>query len=105
LKPKTNGVCRGQRQVDFGSDSAAVEINVRQDTTQHAPEMDIWEANSVSSAYTPHPCSEDLYVSDASVFPSASGVNSMITNIAISDLIFRNISKELRRANGKSSRL
>jgi hypothetical protein len=48
---------------------------------------------------------EDLYVSDASVFPSASGVKSMITNRAISDLIFRNISKELTRANGKSSRL
>jgi choline dehydrogenase-like flavoprotein len=48
---------------------------------------------------------ENLYVSDASVFPSASGVNPMITNMAISDWISRNISKELRSANGKGSRL
>ncbi|RDL40582.1 Long chain fatty alcohol oxidase-like protein [Venustampulla echinocandica] len=39
---------------------------------------------------------EGLYVSDASVFPSASGVNPMITNMAISDWISRNIAKELR---------
>ncbi|QSZ30525.1 hypothetical protein DSL72_000079 [Monilinia vaccinii-corymbosi] len=39
---------------------------------------------------------EDLYVSDASVFPSASGVNPMITNMAISDWISRGISKELK---------
>ncbi|THV55113.1 hypothetical protein BGAL_0014g00430 [Botrytis galanthina] len=38
---------------------------------------------------------ENLYVSDASVFPSASGVNPMITNMAISDWISRGISKEL----------
>ncbi|KAI9809158.1 MAG: hypothetical protein M1825_002448 [Sarcosagium campestre] len=37
-----------------------------------------------------------LYVADASVFPSASGVNPMITNMAISDLISQGISKELR---------
>lgn len=36
-----------------------------------------------------------LYVADASVFPSASGVNPMITNMAISDWISRNIAKEL----------
>jgi hypothetical protein len=48
---------------------------------------------------------EDLYVSDASVFPSASGVNPMITNMAISDWISRGISKELRSANGKGARL
>jgi len=39
---------------------------------------------------------EDLYVSDASIFPSASGVNPMVTNMAISDWISRGISKELR---------
>ncbi|RAL63381.1 hypothetical protein DID88_003805 [Monilinia fructigena] len=39
---------------------------------------------------------EDLYVSDASVFPSASGVNPMVTNMAISDWISRGISKELK---------
>lgn len=38
---------------------------------------------------------EGLYVADASVFPSASGVNPMITNMAISDWISRGISKEL----------
>ena len=48
---------------------------------------------------------EGLYVSDASVFPSASGVNPMVTNMAISDWISRNISKELRSADGKSARL
>ena len=48
---------------------------------------------------------EDLYVSDASIFPSASGVNPMITNMAISDWISRGISKELRSANGKEARL
>jgi choline dehydrogenase-like flavoprotein len=39
---------------------------------------------------------ENLYVSDASIFPSASGVNPMVTNMAISDWISRGISKELR---------
>ena len=37
-----------------------------------------------------------LYVADASVFPSASGVNPMVTNMAIADWIARNVSKELR---------
>ncbi|OAG03790.1 long chain fatty alcohol oxidase [Paraphaeosphaeria sporulosa] len=36
-----------------------------------------------------------LYVADASVFPSASGVNPMITNMAISDWISRGIAKGL----------
>lgn len=40
---------------------------------------------------------EGLYVSDASVFPSASGVNPMITNMAISDWISRGISKMLNK--------
>ncbi len=43
---------------------------------------------------------EDLYVSDASIFPSASGVNPMVTNMAISDWISRGISKELRSTKG-----
>ena len=34
---------------------------------------------------------EGLFVSDASVFPSASGVNPMVTNMAISDYISRGI--------------
>jgi choline dehydrogenase-like flavoprotein len=38
---------------------------------------------------------EGLYVSDASVFPSASGVNPMVTNMAISDWISRGIAKGL----------
>jgi choline dehydrogenase-like flavoprotein len=36
-----------------------------------------------------------LYVADASVFPSASGVNPMITNMAISDYISRGVAGEL----------
>lgn len=44
---------------------------------------------------------ENLYVSDASVFPSASGVNPMITNMAISDWISRNIAKDLRSVGSK----
>ena len=44
---------------------------------------------------------EGLYVADASVFPSASGVNPMVTNMAISDWTSRNIAKELSREAGK----
>ena len=44
---------------------------------------------------------EGLYVADASVFPSASGVNPMVTNMAISDWISRGIAKGLGTA-GKS---
>lgn len=40
---------------------------------------------------------EGLYVSDASVFPSASGVNPMVTNMAISDWISRNVVEDMRR--------
>jgi choline dehydrogenase-like flavoprotein len=36
---------------------------------------------------------EGLYVADASVFPSASGVNPMVTNMAISDYISRGIAR------------
>jgi choline dehydrogenase-like flavoprotein len=39
---------------------------------------------------------EGLYVADASVFPSASGVNPMVTNMALSDWLSRNIAKDLR---------
>lgn len=38
---------------------------------------------------------EHLYVADASVFPSASGVNPMVTNMAIADWIARGIAREL----------
>tara|TARA_R110002003_G_scaffold1489_9_gene23134 strand:+ start:4241 stop:5881 length:1641 start_codon:yes stop_codon:yes gene_type:complete len=38
---------------------------------------------------------EGLYVADASVFPSASGVNPMVTNMAISDWISRGVAKGL----------
>ena len=39
---------------------------------------------------------EGLYVSDASIFPSASGVNPMVTNMAISDWISRGVAKDLQ---------
>lgn len=38
-----------------------------------------------------------LYVADASVFPSASGVNPMVTNMAISDWISRNVARGLEQ--------
>ena len=38
---------------------------------------------------------DGLYVADASVFPSASGVNPMITTMAISDFISRELAKEM----------
>lgn len=44
---------------------------------------------------------EDLYVADASVFPSASGVNPMITNMAIADMISRGIGRELSDGSGE----
>ena len=39
---------------------------------------------------------EGLYIADASVFPSASGVNPMVTVMAIADWIARGIAEELR---------
>lgn len=39
---------------------------------------------------------ENLYVADASVFPSASGVNPMVTVMSIADWISRGISRELK---------
>lgn len=38
---------------------------------------------------------ENLYVADGSVFPSASGVNPMITILAISDYISRQLAEEM----------
>ncbi|GKZ98706.1 hypothetical protein AnigIFM60653_000039 [Aspergillus niger] len=40
-----------------------------------------------------------LYVVDASVFPSASGVNPMITNMAIADRASRNLARSMRRGD------
>ena len=39
---------------------------------------------------------DHLYVADASTFPSASGVNPMVTNMAISEWISRNLVKDLK---------
>ncbi|KAL5353149.1 hypothetical protein ACLOAV_001180 [Pseudogymnoascus australis] len=41
-----------------------------------------------------------LYVADASVFPSASGVNPMVTNLAISDVTSRGIAAGLKKETG-----
>ena len=38
---------------------------------------------------------DGLYVADASVFPSGSGVNPMVTNMAISDWISRGVARDL----------
>ncbi|KAJ2982581.1 hypothetical protein NUW58_g6414 [Xylaria curta] len=46
---------------------------------------------------------QNLFVADASVFPSASGVNPMITNMAIADYISRNISRELKSSGLRAS--
>jgi choline dehydrogenase-like flavoprotein len=40
---------------------------------------------------------EGLYVADASVFPSASGVNPMVTNMAISDWTSRQLAEKMTR--------
>ncbi|TKW50203.1 Long-chain-alcohol oxidase FAO2 [Colletotrichum tanaceti] len=39
---------------------------------------------------------EGLFVADASVFPSASGVNPMVTNMAIADWIATHVSKDMK---------
>lgn len=41
--------------------------------------------------------SEGLFVCDTSIFPSASGVNPMVTNMAISDWVSRRISRTLQK--------
>lgn len=45
---------------------------------------------------------EGLYVADASVFPSASGVNPMVTNMAISDWIARGVDGDVREEREKA---
>ncbi|KAF2845700.1 long chain fatty alcohol oxidase [Plenodomus tracheiphilus IPT5] len=45
---------------------------------------------------------EGLYVADASVFPSASGVNPMVTIMAISDWISRGIARGLEKEEGRA---
>ncbi|KAI8963920.1 long-chain fatty alcohol dehydrogenase [Daldinia sp. FL1419] len=50
------------------------------------PEGRVWETRG-------------LYVADASVFPTASGVNPMITNMAIADWIARRVSQDLIRGS------
>ena len=42
-----------------------------------------------------------LYVADASVFPSASGVNPMVTNMAISDWISRGVARGMKTEREK----
>ncbi|KAJ5819001.1 Alcohol dehydrogenase long-chain fatty [Penicillium riverlandense] len=49
------------------------------------PDCQVWDA-------------EGLYVVDASVFPSASGVNPMVTNMAIADWASRNIARVLGKS-------
>lgn len=44
-----------------------------------------------------------LYVMDASVFPSASGVNPMITNMAIADWASGNVAKSMGKEQGSGS--
>ncbi|GMF79104.1 unnamed protein product [Aspergillus oryzae] len=46
-----------------------------------------------------------LYVVDASVFPSASGVNPMVTNMAIADWASQNIARSLGKEGGVMARL
>ena len=47
---------------------------------------------------------EGLYVADASVFPSASGVNPMVTTMAIADWIGKGVCDDLR-GDGVAARL
>lgn len=48
---------------------------------------------------------EGLYVADASVFPSASGVNPMVTNMAIAEWISTNLAKDLKIGNSERAKL
>jgi choline dehydrogenase-like flavoprotein len=48
---------------------------------------------------------EGLYVADASVFPSASGVNPMVTNMAIADWISINLAKDLKTGGSEKAKL
>ena len=46
---------------------------------------------------------DGLYVLDASVFPSASGVNPMVTNMAIADWASRNLARAMGAVRGEGS--
>ena len=46
---------------------------------------------------------ENLYVIDASVFPSASGVNPMVTNMAIADWASGNLARVMGKQTGERS--
>ncbi|KAJ6148783.1 hypothetical protein N7497_010765 [Penicillium chrysogenum] len=46
---------------------------------------------------------DGLYVVDASVFPSASGVNPMVTNMAIADWASRNLARAMGTVRGEGS--
>ncbi len=48
---------------------------------------------------------ENLYVADASVFPSASGVNPMVTNMAIADWIARGVARDLDESKSAGAKL
>jgi choline dehydrogenase-like flavoprotein len=48
---------------------------------------------------------DGLYVADASTFPSASGVNPMITNMAISEWVARNIIRDLKTGGAVRTKL
>jgi choline dehydrogenase-like flavoprotein len=48
---------------------------------------------------------DGLYVADASTFPSASGVNPMITNMAISTWVSRNVIKDLKSGGNARGKL
>lgn len=48
---------------------------------------------------------EGLYVVDASVFPSASGVNPMVTNMAIADWASRNLARVMGHPVSENSRM
>ena len=47
---------------------------------------------------------EGLYIADASVFPSASGVNPMVTNMGIADLISRGVVDEMGKEDSRAGK-
>ena len=63
------------------------------------------EANSVVDPSGRVWGTEGLYICDASVFPSASGVNPMITNMGISEWIARNLVKDLKTSGASQAKL
>ncbi|KAJ5925342.1 hypothetical protein N7454_007981 [Penicillium verhagenii] len=48
---------------------------------------------------------DGLYVVDASVFPSASGVNPMVTNMAIADWASQNLAQAMNQPLGENTRM